>query len=72
MGTALVVNTQSKGYHRSYAHHDGDHAPANVSLMDKTIEKIIGFTYLGSYSEYSVELADYQVLALPFFALSSG
>ena len=39
------------------------------SLMDKTIEKIIGFTYLGSYSEYSVELADYQVFGTSFLCL---
>ena len=39
------------------------------SLMDKTIEKIIGFTYLGSYSEYSVELADYQVFGTSFLYL---
>ena len=39
------------------------------SMLDKTVEKIIGFTYLGSYFIYSQKLADYQLLDTSFLFL---
>lgn len=69
MGTALVVNTQSKATIGAMPIMMVTMLLPMLSLMDKTIEKIIGFTYLGSYSEYSVELADYQVFGTSFLYL---
>lgn len=40
-----------------------------LSLMDKMVEKIIGFTYLGSYSAYSMKMSDYQLLDKSFIFL---
>ena len=69
MGIALVVDTQSKATIGAMPIMMVTMPLPMLSLMDKTIEKIIGFTYLGSYSEYSVELADYEVFGTSFLYL---
>lgn len=39
------------------------------AMMDKTVEKIIDFTYLGAYSVYSKEMSHYQIMDKSFFFL---
>lgn len=39
------------------------------AMMDKTVEKIIDFTYLGAYSVYSKEMSHYQIMDKSFLFL---
>lgn len=39
------------------------------SLIDQTVEKVIGFTYMGAFSHYSEKLADYSLIDFSFMVL---
>ncbi|RRD32586.1 ABC transporter permease [Streptococcus minor] len=69
MGFALVSDTQARATIGAMPIMMVTMLLPMFSMLDKTVEKIIGFTYLGSYSVYSQKLVDYQLSDKSFLFL---
>lgn len=69
MGFALVSDTQARATIGAMPIMMVTMLLPMFSMLDETVEKIIGFTYLGSYSVYSQKLVDYQLSDKSFLFL---
>ncbi len=69
MGFALVSDTQARATIGAMPIMMVTMLLPMFSMLDKIVEKIIGFTYLGSYSVYSQKLVDYQLSDKSFLFL---
>ncbi|MGT2911284.1 ABC transporter permease [Streptococcus cameli] len=61
MGLALLVNSQSRATILAMPVMMATAFLPLFTMLDKTVEKIVGFTYMGSFVQYSQDLASYEL-----------